>query len=58
VHLVSADKDRSLVFKVKSVVVKVDTLKFCIRDSKHNFLYKTLKPRAGSSKKKADLESH
>jgi hypothetical protein len=28
VHFVSADKDRSSVFKVKSVVVEVDTLKF------------------------------
>lgn len=30
-------------FKVKSVVVKVDTLKFSIRDLKHDFLYKTFK---------------
>ncbi|KIK23254.1 hypothetical protein PISMIDRAFT_100825 [Pisolithus microcarpus 441] len=46
VHLVSADKDKSSVFKVKSVHVKVDTLKFSIRDSKHDLLYKTLKPLA------------
>ncbi|KAI5993190.1 hypothetical protein EDC04DRAFT_2872684 [Pisolithus marmoratus] len=46
VHLVSADKDKSSVFKVKSVQVKVDTLKFSIRDSKHDLLYKTLKPLA------------
>ncbi|KIJ60506.1 hypothetical protein HYDPIDRAFT_170143 [Hydnomerulius pinastri MD-312] len=46
VHLVSADKDRSSVFKVKNVHVKVDTLKFSIRDSKHDLLYKTLKPLA------------
>ena len=32
--------------KAKSVVVKVDTLKFSIRDAKHNLLYKTLKPLA------------
>jgi hypothetical protein len=38
--------DRSSVFKVESVHVKVDTLKFSIRDSKHDFLYKTLKPLA------------
>ena len=43
VHLVSADKDRSSVFKVKSVRVKVDSLKFSIRDSKHDILYKTLR---------------
>lgn len=46
VHLVSADKDKSSVFKVKSVQVKVDTLKFSIRDSKHDLLYKTLMPLA------------
>jgi hypothetical protein len=43
---VSADKDKSSVFKVKNVHVKVDTLKFSIRDSKHDFLYKTLRPLA------------
>ena len=48
VHLVSANKDTSSVFKVKHVHVKVDTLKFSIRDSKHDFLYKTLKPLATS----------
>src|ERR1700683_1331655 len=52
VHLVSADKDKTSVFKVKSVVVKVDTLKFSIRDSKHDFLYKTLKPLATGLVKK------
>ncbi|KAF7967775.1 hypothetical protein HWV62_33189 [Athelia sp. TMB] len=40
-----ADKD-------KSSVVKVDTLKFSIRDSKHDFLYKTLKPLAPGLVKK------
>jgi hypothetical protein len=40
------------VFKVKSVIVKVDTLKFSIRDSKHDFLYKTLKPLATGLVKK------
>jgi len=34
------------VFKVSSVNVKVDTLKFSIRDSNHDFLYKTLRPLA------------
>lgn len=42
----SAGADRSSVFKVQSVHVKVDTLKFSIRDSKHDFLYKTLRPLA------------
>ncbi|KAG6890844.1 hypothetical protein C0992_012483 [Termitomyces sp. T32_za158] len=46
VVLVSAGKDRSSVFKVHSVHVKVDSLKFSIRDSKHDLLYKTLKPLA------------
>jgi hypothetical protein len=46
VHLVSAGKDKSSVFKVKNVIVKVDTLKFSIRDSKHDLLYKTIRPLA------------
>lgn len=46
VHLVSAGKDRSSVFKVKDVHVKVGSLKFSIRDSKHDLLYKTMKPLA------------
>lgn len=29
-----------------NVTVKVDTLKFAIRDSNHDFLYKTLRPLA------------
>ncbi|KAI0743264.1 hypothetical protein BC629DRAFT_1599620 [Irpex lacteus] len=40
-HITSSDKDKSSVFKVKDVHVKVDTLKFSIRDSKHDLLYKT-----------------
>ncbi|KAF9457296.1 hypothetical protein BDZ94DRAFT_1326382 [Collybia nuda] len=52
VVLVSAGKDRSSVFKVHDVHVKVDTLKFSIRDSKHDFLYKTLKPLATGLVKK------
>lgn len=46
IHLVSADKDRSSVFKVKNVHVKVDSLKFSIRDSKHDIIYKSIKPIA------------
>ncbi|KAF9235766.1 hypothetical protein BU15DRAFT_89476 [Melanogaster broomeanus] len=46
VQLVSAGKDRSSVFKVERVRVKVSSLKFSIRESKHDLLYKTLKPLA------------
>ncbi|KAG0701989.1 hypothetical protein DFH29DRAFT_924101 [Suillus ampliporus] len=52
VDLVSADKDRSSVFKVKDVHVKVDSLRFSIRDSKHDLLYKALKPIATGAVKK------
>jgi len=34
------------VFRVHDIDVKVGTLKFAIRDSKHDFLYKTLRPLA------------
>ena len=40
------------VYKVKSVNVKVDTLKFSIRDSKHDTLYNTLRPLATGLVKK------
>jgi len=46
VHLSSETKDPQSVFRVKSVKTKVDALKFSIRDSKHDLLYKTLKPLA------------
>jgi hypothetical protein len=46
VKLVSSSKDHTSVFKVKSVHAKVASLKFSIRDSKHDLLYKTLKPLA------------
>ncbi|TFY82424.1 hypothetical protein EWM64_g1578, partial [Hericium alpestre] len=46
IHLVSSDKDPTSVFKVKNVHVKVDSLKFSIRDSNHDVLYKTLRPLA------------
>lgn len=52
IHLVSADKDKSSVFKVKSIRAKVDSLKFSIRDSKHDILYKTLRPLATALIKK------
>ncbi|KAI0768823.1 hypothetical protein BD413DRAFT_561805 [Trametes elegans] len=52
VHLVSADKDRSSVFKVKDVNTNIHTLKFSIRDSKHDTLYKMLGPLATGLVKK------
>ncbi|KAH9851443.1 hypothetical protein C2E23DRAFT_732995 [Lenzites betulinus] len=52
VHLVSADKDRSSVFKVKDVSTSIHTLKFSIRDSKHDTLYKLLGPLATGLVKK------
>jgi len=42
----SATKDKSSVFTVERVRVKVGSLKFSIRDSKHDLLYKTFKPLA------------
>lgn len=42
----SSSNDPSSVFKVHHVNVKVDSLKFAIRDSSHDFLYKTLRPLA------------
>ena len=47
-HLVSADRDRSSVFRVKDVQTSIQTLKFAIRDSKHDTLYKMLAPLATS----------
>ncbi|KAK0472851.1 hypothetical protein IW261DRAFT_1506212 [Armillaria novae-zelandiae] len=45
VHLASSPKsDSTSVFTIKKDIVKVDSLKFSVRDSKHDFLYKTLKP--------------
>ncbi|KAI9059164.1 hypothetical protein FKP32DRAFT_1580513 [Trametes sanguinea] len=52
VHLVSADKDKSSVFKVKDVNTNIHTLKFSIRDSKHDTLYKMLAPLATGLVKK------
>lgn len=51
VHIESSEaKDR--VFTVKDVKIKVDKLAFGIRETKHNFLYSTLKPLAQSLVKK------
>ncbi|KAG2072936.1 hypothetical protein BDR04DRAFT_1095721 [Suillus decipiens] len=52
IHLVSVDRDRSSVFKVKDVHVKVDSLKFSIHDLKHDTIYKTIKILAASVIKK------
>ncbi|KAF7791135.1 hypothetical protein EIP86_002146 [Pleurotus ostreatoroseus] len=51
-HIASAGKDQSSVFIVKDVNVKIDTLKFSIRDAKYELLYKTLKPLATGLVKK------
>jgi len=42
----SSKKAQSSLFRVKAVHVKVDALKFSIRDSRHDLLYKTLRPLA------------
>jgi len=52
IELHSTTRDRSSVFKVHSVHVKVSNLKFAIRDSNHDFLYKTLRPLATALIKK------
>ncbi|KIM39008.1 hypothetical protein M413DRAFT_447366 [Hebeloma cylindrosporum] len=46
IELHSPTRDRSSVFKVHNIHVKVSNLKFAIRDSNHDFLYKTLRPLA------------
>ncbi|KAJ6630404.1 hypothetical protein B0H10DRAFT_2160322 [Mycena sp. CBHHK59/15] len=48
----TSSKDTSSVFRVKRVRVKVGSLKFSIRDSKHDLLYKTFKPLATGLVKK------
>ncbi|KAJ3562734.1 hypothetical protein NP233_g9389 [Leucocoprinus birnbaumii] len=48
----STTRDKSSVFKVHEVTTKVDSLKFSIRDAKHNILYKTVKPLATGLVKK------
>ena len=45
-ELGSAHKDKSSIFKVRSVRVKVHSLKFSIHGSKRDYLYKTLRPLA------------
>ena len=45
-HLRSAGNDKSSVFHVKDVQTSIHTLKFAIRDSKHDTLYKILAPLA------------
>ncbi|KAJ3864235.1 hypothetical protein EV359DRAFT_41469 [Lentinula novae-zelandiae] len=45
IHLESSS-DPTTLYDIKNIAVKVDTLKFAIRDSKHDLLYKTLRPLA------------
>ncbi|KAJ7583040.1 hypothetical protein C8J56DRAFT_865456 [Mycena floridula] len=45
IHLVSSN-DPSSYFEVKNINVKIDSLKFAIRDSKHDLFYKTFRPLA------------
>jgi hypothetical protein len=52
VELASSPEDPTSVFKVKSVHAKVASLKFSVRDSKYDLLYKTLKPLATGLVKK------
>jgi len=52
VNLASAQNDPRSVFYVKNVHVKIDSLKFSVRDSKHDLLYKTLRPLATGLVKK------
>jgi hypothetical protein len=51
IHLVSSS-DPTTLFDIETINVKVDTLKFAIRDSKHDLLYKTLRPLATGLVKK------
>jgi len=44
VHIAGAGRDTSSVFKVKDVTVKIDSLKFSVRDTKHDALIKMFKP--------------
>ncbi|RXW16253.1 hypothetical protein EST38_g9601 [Candolleomyces aberdarensis] len=44
--------DKSSVFRMHGRNVKIDSLKFSIRDSKHDLLYQTLKPLATELVKK------
>ncbi|KAF8326038.1 uncharacterized protein EI90DRAFT_2930862 [Cantharellus anzutake] len=52
IHLTDAGRDPKSVFGVKDISVKVDSLKFSVRDTKHDVLYKTLKPLATGLVKK------
>jgi hypothetical protein len=49
VHLVSSDPDKTSVFKVMSVIVKVNQPKFSIHGSKYGLLCKTFKPHASDA---------
>ncbi|KEI39762.1 uncharacterized protein L969DRAFT_17670 [Mixia osmundae IAM 14324] len=49
---ISSSDRKGHVFKTDSVKIKIDTLKFAIRDSKHSILYATLRPLASTLIKK------
>lgn len=53
VTLESVENRRDSVFKVKDIHVDIGTLKFAIRDSKHDLLYKFVKATANNLIKKA-----
>lgn len=53
IELESVENRRDTVFKVNHVNVTIDTLKFSIRDSKHDLLYKFIKATATGLIKKA-----
>ena len=42
----TASEDKTSIFKAKSIIITVDTLKFSIRDSKYDFFEKSFKPLA------------
>jgi len=56
IHLVSSDRDKSSVFKVKNVDIKIHSLAYKIRDSKHDKLYNMLKPLLGSGLVKKQIQ--
>ncbi|KAF9076912.1 hypothetical protein BDP27DRAFT_1414047 [Rhodocollybia butyracea] len=48
----ASTSDPTTLFDIQNISVKVDTLKFAIRDSRHDLLYKTLRPLATNLIKK------
>lgn len=56
-HIVSVDRDQTLVFRIKDVQTSIQTLKFAIRDSKHDTLYKMLMEQLSHWEDKARNEN-